>query len=505
MKPTQNTTGLCPDSSSAHSASRFLRIYASGTVRSCSLLLILVGLFAAVSLGTASAQSASGIWTATGLMATARTYHGSTLLPNGKVLVAGGFGGSSPYSSAELFDPATGTWTSTGSMATGRRNFTTTLLPNGKVLVAGGISSGDLILSSAELYDPATGTWAATGSMSAALCLRTAVLLPNGKVLVAGGYPGGGGAYNVASAELYDPATGLWTATGAMTTIRGGFTATLLPNGKVLAAGGYRNFDQNVSGTNLSSAELYDPATGTWTATGSMSVARGTHTANLLPNGQVLVAGGYVRSILNSAELFDPATGTWTATGLMSVARADHKATLLPDGTVLASGGVGGISSAELYDPASRTWTATSSMSVARGSHTANLLPDGTVLVVGGGGSTGFDASAELYSSYTIITLQGPPGPQGPAGPTGPTGATGPQGPKGDTGAVGPMGPQGIQGLTGPIGPQGPTGPGLISGSLLLLADGVSAPAGYSYIGTYAIELKADNNVRLSVNVYRKQ
>ena len=158
----------------------------------------------------------SGTWTATGSLATARDDHTATLLPNGKVLVAGGYDGSGTLASAELYDPASGTWTATGSLATARYRHTATLLPNGKVLVAGG-SDNSGALASAELYDPASGTWTATGSLATARDCHTATLLPNGKVLVAGGFDGSG---SLASAELYDPASGTWTATGSLATAR---------------------------------------------------------------------------------------------------------------------------------------------------------------------------------------------------------------------------------------------------------------------------------------------
>ena len=173
-----------------------------------------------------------------------------------------------------------------------------------------------------------------------------------------------------------------WTATGSMGTARTGHTATLLQSGKVLVAGGS---DGSVY---LSSAELYDPATGTWTSTGSLADARGNHTATLLPSGKVLVAGGLGSGFtyLSSTELYDPASGMWTATGSLGTARWGHTATLLPSGKVLVAGGfnAGSLSSAELYDPASGTWTATGSMSTPRYGHTATLLPSGKVLVAGG-------------------------------------------------------------------------------------------------------------------------
>ncbi len=226
-------------------------------------------------------------------MGTARGEHTATLLPSGKVLVAGGFDLSNALSSAELYDPVTGTWTATGSMSTARYDHTATLLPNGQALVAAGTDSDFRPLRSAELYDPASGTWTATGSMVAARGRHTATLLPSGKVLVAGGFNG------LSSAELYDPASGTWSATGSMGTARFDHTATLLPSGEVLVAGGY-NFNDGY----LSSAELYDPASGTWSATGGMGTARAQHTATLLPNGKVLVAGGSNGVALSSAELY---------------------------------------------------------------------------------------------------------------------------------------------------------------------------------------------------------
>jgi len=331
-------------------------------------------------------------WTTTGSLPTRHDGHTATLLPDGKVLVVGGDSGAGTgqSSSAALYDPASGTWSPTASMLdSGRLWHTATLLPNGKVLGAGGYNTYGYRLNDAELYDPASGTWAPTGSMVSAREWHTATLLPSGQVLVAGGYTG---ADWLATAELYDPTSETWTTTGSMATGRGQHTANLLQgSGKVLVAGGING------GT---SAELYDPASGMWTVTGSMAYGRNDHTATLL-SGKVLVAGGWGTS---SAELYDVASGTWTITAPMSIARDQHTATLLTTGQVLVAGGETGtgpiqfLATAELYSPSSKKWIAAPSMTTARVQHSATLLSNGTVLVAGGGNAGGGTASAELYS-----------------------------------------------------------------------------------------------------------
>jgi len=347
---------------------------------------------------------ATGTWSSTGDLATARALHTATLLPNGQVLIAGGFpSGGGFFKSAELYNPATGTWSSTGDLATARDSHTATLLPNGQVLIAGGINNNGS-LKSAELYDPTispvTGSWSVTFP-NTSRDEHTATLLPNGKVLVAGGFGSGSG---LNSAELYDPATGMWSYTGNLNTGRFGHTATLLPNGKVLVAGDISS----------ASAELYDPATGTWSYTGSLSTVRANHTATLLPNGKVLVAAGFNNNAftyLRSAELYDPATGTWSAAGLLTRDRFLHTATLLPNGKVLVAGGVNsletnGTARAEIYDPGFNTWGAVGSLNYARSQHTANLLPNGKVMVIGGTNPQG--VIGELYDPVmTSWTLTG--------------------------------------------------------------------------------------------------
>jgi len=313
----------------------------------------------------------TGQWTFTGSLTTARTSHTATLLPNGKVLVVGGY--ANGYAkSAELYDPATEQWTLTGSLTTARYDHTATLLSNGKVLVAGGYTD------SAELYDPAAGSWSVTNKMTTTRYMHTATLLPNGKVLVAGG--------NTNIAELYDPTTGQWSITGNLTVSRVGHTATLLPNGKVLVAGG---------SSSRTTAELYNPDTGSWSATGNLTASHYAHTATLLPNGKVLVASG------NTTELYDSATGQWSATGNLNIGRSFHRTTLLLNGKVLVAGGGSSIKT-ELYESATGDWNITGNLIMTRSFHSATLLSDGKVLVVGGqNGSSGTLKSAELYNPAT--------------------------------------------------------------------------------------------------------
>jgi hypothetical protein len=300
---------------------------------------------------------ATGQFTLTGNMTTPRSGHSATLLNNGKVLIAGGNGDSNAYSppgslarlwpagtAAELYDPVTGTFTPTGVMVYSRDFHTATLLNDGKVLLAGGqfCSGSACPFPTAELYDPTTGTFTAAGNMAGYTLppgLRAA-LLNNGTVLFVGGLYGLG----PTPAQLYDPATGMFTARLADTTFRTDPTATKLNNGVVLIAGA------DVSNS-PASAELYDPVANTFTLTGSLITDRADHTGTLLDNGMVLIAGGAAVNVqapstpptppaLASAELYDPTTGTFSATGSLITGRMDATATLLTNGTVLIAGGL---------------------------------------------------------------------------------------------------------------------------------------------------------------------
>ena len=379
--------------------------------------LLLGGLLAAGLAATAAAPvfaQTSGTWTTTGSMHNARTDHTATLLQNGQVLVVGGFTGS-VLASTELYDSTRGKWTASGSLSTGRAGGTATLLPNGQVLVAGGLGATFNSLSSAELYDPATGKWTVTGSMNTSRDGHTATLLPNGQVLVAGGNAIVNNSLVIfSSAELYNPSNGTWTKTSRMSAAREIHTATLVPNGQVLVAGGY-----GPTGTfngSLSSAELYNPSTGKWIATGSLNTARYGHTAVLLANGEALVLDGVDVSPggtfpLSSTEQYDSATGKWTVNGkTFQSGFSGFIVTLLGTGKVLIAGGITGVypneritAAAELYDPSTGTSASTGGMNTAREGHKAILLPNGQVLVAGGqstssNGKTTAVASAELYT-----------------------------------------------------------------------------------------------------------
>jgi len=310
----------------------------------------------------------------------------ATLLPSGKVL----FG-------SQLYDPASGTWSGNGGSLT---FFPETLLPNGKVLTEGGLQFTGHVTEArpyAALYNPVSGIWTSTANMTTARYAHAATLLPNGLALVTGGVD----IFVLPDAEVFDPASETWIPNGRLIKSRAHHSATLLPNGKVLIAGG----DTGYGCTAFANSELYDPASGASTATGSLNIPRYGHSAILLPDGRVLVVGGLDRcnytNPLASAELYDPASGIWTATGSLSIARRRSTATLLPNGKVLVAGGDDGttvLSSAELYDPASGIWTSTGSLVTARRHHIAALLPNGKVLIAGGyDGSNNILSSSELY------------------------------------------------------------------------------------------------------------
>lgn len=350
-----------------------------------------------------------GEWISSGNLSLGRYLHSANLLNDGRVLAAGGAGDevSLTHASAEIFSPPTfaspGSWTPTGSLNETRRSHTGTLLGDGRVLVAGGsfLSSGVRIArASAEIFDPGMGIWSFAASMSAAREMHTATRIGDGRVLVAGGVNASVSSASIGSAEIYSPMSNSWASTGSLNTPRAGHTATLLSNGQVLIAGG-------TSGSgSLQSAELYNPAGGTFSPTGSMQTARSNHTATLLPDGRVLVAGGVDASgmALKNAEIYDPEGGQWSGTGDMNVARTRHDATLARNGRVLVSGGQpngAALADSEWYDPASGVWLATDQMTDARADHRLTLLSNGWVLASGGVNVSGISA-AEVFNVESV-------------------------------------------------------------------------------------------------------
>lgn len=357
-------------------------------------------------IGDVSLPAPKGVFVPAGRLSVPRAYHTATLLPNGKVLIAGGANLADEVMSAELYDATAGGFSTTGNLNVARMDHTATLLGSGKVLIVGGeVLKDGVVLASAELYDPATGRFSRTGSLAIPRATHTASLLANGKVLVTGGFTDdkheeSDQSASLSSAELYDPETGIFSTIGKMTMPRAEHAAVVLSDGRVLIAGGVY-----AGGVYLASAELYDPTTGTFAATGSMSEPRVAHTALLLNNALVLVVCGHTASSrIAMAELYDPGAGRFRAIGAVVEAKQLSSATLLGDGKVLIVGGT--IYSpvysadAEVYDPAAGTagtFTATGKLAKERAGHSATLLGNGTVLIAGGSDGHTYIASAEVY------------------------------------------------------------------------------------------------------------
>jgi hypothetical protein len=371
--------------------------------RSCAALLLLLLVSPLVQAG--------GTFTQTGDMGSKRALHGAALLPDGKVLVVGGisdFGVFVP--TAELYDPATGTFSPTGSPVEARMRPTTVSLADGRVLIAGGLGGddGSTYFSSAEIYDPVTGMFTATGDMTARRYVASAALLADGRVLVAAGFNRDDGP--LLTADVYDPDTGQFTATGNLALPRTEPKAVVrLLDGRVLIAGG-----SNEDGP-IATAELYDPVSGTFSSTtGDLLHAVEDHSLALLDDGKVLVVGGSDGGgtgfpiYYADAELFDPATGLFTTTGSLAFPREFTTASRLPDGRMLIAGGLhtgggpgfGVVAEAEIYDPAAGEFTSAGDMVVPLDEPAAVVLQDQRVLLVGG---FDFDndlptASAEFFT-----------------------------------------------------------------------------------------------------------
>jgi hypothetical protein len=341
-----------------------------------------------------------------------RANHAMTLMLNGQVLVTGGFSGTSPHDQVDIFDPVQQTFTAGHKMLFHRSNHNQLLLPDGRVLVVGGTTLESGFLATNEVYDPNTTIWSIDGQMNENRTGCTTTLLQNGQVLVAGGLTGN---ETLQTAEVLDPVTHAFTSVGNLQVPRNQHTDTLLADGRVLLAAG------STDAVFLKSAEIFDPASNSFSLTGSLSHARKSHTATLLQdNNRVLITGGKSSTgDLASAEIYDVSLGQFRSTvGPMNGERSLHTATLLNNGTVLVAGGRKGatpLRTAEIFNPSTETFASTGMLNIQRKRHAANLRLDGTVLVEGGASvSNGQPVNegtptAEIYNPSTGTWAIHPP------------------------------------------------------------------------------------------------
>jgi hypothetical protein len=326
-----------------------------------------------------------------GTLTFGREGHFDALLPTGRVLYVAGNNDAGVVQPNEIYDPfGAGSWSPVSNMGIARHDHAITRLLDGRVLVVGGFDGpypSASVTATAEVYDPLTRSWAPTTPFPTANANINLVTLLNGEVL----------AFHFSGAWLYNPGAQTWRATGAMTVPRTLAAAALLPDGRVLAAGGADDFAMPAE----TSCEIYDPASETWQPTGSLAEGRVVTTAVLLPNGKVLVAGGQSGSaVVGSAELFDPATDRWTTVAPLGTATTDHGSVLLTDGKVLVYGGATILSGtvtlrSEVFDPDTNLWAATGSTLTAHCCEEPVLLPSGQVLASSG--------SPELYNPLSGI------------------------------------------------------------------------------------------------------
>ncbi|MGA3057595.1 MAG: hypothetical protein ABSE70_06115 [Candidatus Limnocylindrales bacterium] len=337
-------------------------------------------------------------WVSAGTMNVGRSATHAVKLSTGDVLVVGedaacegeGMYAGSKSVFAELYHPSSSTWTTTGSLNAPRAYFAAEPLTNGRAFVTAGVSGDSVSYSSTKVYDETAGTFTQTGPLNYARTSPAYALLNDGRILVAGGsyYSSLTDGVPLSSAEVFDPATSTWSMTGAMHQARDDFQAVTLTDGRVLAVGGGSN--------TVTTAELWDPKTGIWSNAGSLATWRFDFSLLALPDGSALVAGGEGEvaggegevGVLTSAERFDPAALTWSSAGNMQTAAAGRMAAVLANGKVLFAGGWVSVRSyltaSEVYDPVSGSWTPTVPLPHMRADGQTVLLADGSVLIAGG-------------------------------------------------------------------------------------------------------------------------
>lgn len=351
------------------------------------------------------------------------------------ILVGGGTGnilGATGLRSTEIFSSRTLSIRPGPNMIAPRALNTCTPLKDGRILVAGGVDNMGDPVDTAEIYDPKTNSFANTGKMTVARAGHAAALLNDGRVLVVAGSKELSDVAKVIngllkSAEIYDPATGTWSATSSISESVLAPALTTLANGQVLVSGGARItrglFNLPVSVDTVKNCELFDPSTGNWTSTGNMVNHRGVHSLNtiLLSDGRVLVTGGIEVGIglipppttfsgakaTAACEVYNPGTGTWASLPMMPVTRSGHTVEQLGSGDVLIAGGASGsldqavsTNSVQVFRPSSNSFTTSFQLGAARATHCSALLPDGTVVLFGG--SAAATAPAPLRSIERI-------------------------------------------------------------------------------------------------------
>lgn len=346
----------------------------------------------------------------------ARKYHTATKLADGRVLFAGGqtpeteiafvYNSFNITAMTQIYDPSDQTWTTLSSLNVARAYHLAILLNNGKILVAGGVDSGGNALTSAELFDPNTSTWTLLASTMtvARYFYSSATLLGNGTVLLAGGLDGTGTETN--TTEIFNPVTSTFSAGPPMATARYGHSATLLNNGTILIAGGLAN--PNIA---TNTTEIYNA--GVWSAGTPLIAARGLMTGTKVSNGDVVIAGGSDSGVgLNTIEVYHTNNTVTTLAGTLQYLTDFHEAVLLPNGKVLVTGGYDMstyyvVDVAQEIDPVAGTVTGTAIFPRGgRIGHSMTLLDDGRVLIQGGEDSSYVYHDAEFYESAAAVAIQ---------------------------------------------------------------------------------------------------